>query len=308
MDRDRLGRNPPAYGPVVVHEEAVEDAVAGRLLDPDVHQAAQLGGIDRQVAGLLRDEDVTAQHGRVVDHVADALAAEFDVGRGLDFLTPESVEGRKAGVLESGDVGPLVQLERRGDGFADDSAGLAEGQAQEDILVRDTLGGILRAGGLLLGSLAAGRGRCGRIGDDFDARALRRDLLAAHGRIGQRQLEGSGPARRQHVGVRGLGIAAALAVHDAHGGGRAARRPPDQLEVIAGTPLEIGRGAVALDDEAEAELLADRHEVGGLHPDGCLGEGGEAAEKQQQDGHPSSVHTTNSSLFVWTSTGRPSPG
>ena len=65
---------------------------------------------------------------------------EFDLAGRLHFLAPEPVEGRELGVLETGDVHALVELERGGDRLADHHVALAQGQAEEHVVRRHGAG------------------------------------------------------------------------------------------------------------------------------------------------------------------------
>ena len=111
MDLIRFRSNTLADGAVVFLEETVEDTVRTAGRSPDIDQAYQFGGIDGDVAGLLRDQNVAAQDGSVVDHVVVALALEVDGGRRKDFLAPETIECRELRILETRDVDALVELE-----------------------------------------------------------------------------------------------------------------------------------------------------------------------------------------------------
>ena len=126
MDLIRFRSNTLADGAVVFLEETVENAVRPAGRSPDIDQAHQFGGIDGDVAGLLRDQHVAAQDGGVVDHVVVALALEVDGGRRKDFLAPETIECRELRILETRDVDALVELERSGDGLAHHDIGATE--------------------------------------------------------------------------------------------------------------------------------------------------------------------------------------
>ena len=264
-DGDRGRRHPLADGRIPVFEETVENAAAaaGRL---HIDQADDLGGVDLQGARFLRDQHPAAQQGRIIDLVAERLAAELHILGRIGLLTPETVEGRELGVLESDDVGPLVELERRRDRFADHNVAAAQGQAHEDVFRGDLPRGLRL--GLRLGLRRRGLPGTARapVRHDLDPEGARTDLAALDLRGRGRELEGTGLFRQQDVGIGRRGGLGDLAVDHAHARGRALLRPPYELEIIRWRPFE-GRRGVPFDDEGDVEALVHPDDIVYFHLD-----------------------------------------
>ena len=280
------GGDPLAYGLVVVLEEGIEDAAGRRTRGEDIDQAHQFGSVNPDLSGALGHEVPAAEHGGVVDLVADVLPAELDVGRRLDFLAPEPVEIRELGILEARDVDPLVELEGSRERLAHHHVALAERQAQEQVVRGDRpgLGGALATLTALasLATLALALGGS-PVAHHLDGRAGRTQFFAPDRRLGGGELEAAGILREQDIGIGGLRRAGALAVHDADRGGRALLRAPDQLEIIPDLPLEIARRMVAANDEGHVELLVHADEIGRLDLDGGLAVGGQGKPQGREE-------------------------
>ena len=138
-DRRRLDLFP--YGPVLILEETVEDAVGNAVPHPDIDQTDKFGRFYCHRAGLLRYESVSPEHCRVVDLVIKALTLEFDIGRRICFLAPEAIERRESGILEAGNIHSLVQLESGRDRLAYHNLAAVYGEFKEYVVVRNRSGG-----------------------------------------------------------------------------------------------------------------------------------------------------------------------
>ena len=127
-----------AHPAVAAVEEFVE--YAGRTgLGPHVHEADQFGRVYLQVSRLLRDEGETSDQRGVVDLVVNGFPAELNVGRSLCLLAPESVEHREAGILETGDIHPLVELKCCCNRLTHNDIPLTEGKFEEQVLISDVI-------------------------------------------------------------------------------------------------------------------------------------------------------------------------
>ena len=251
----RFGDQPLAYALVVILEELVEDAARGRPVHADVDHADHLHRIYDQVARLLGDEVPAVDERDVVYLAAHILAVEVQIGRSLEILAPESVEIRIFDVLETDEVHPLVELQRGGDGLAENHVGLAQVEGEVDVIRRYRPG---RRSGTLLPGILTG---AAVVGHHLHLRRAGTYLLSADRGMGCRKRELSRLHRLQDIGVRGLRGAGLAAVGVRIGAHRPLLRSPYELEVPACRPAEVGRRR-ALYHESHVELLLQAHQIG----------------------------------------------
>ena len=135
IDRIRLRHHPLAYGPLVL-EETVEYACPSCRRDTDIHDAHEFRRVNGDCSRLLRNQHIFPQDRGVVDIPVHILPLEFDICGSLHLLAPETVESGETGILESGDVHPLVQFQRSLYRLSHNHISPVEGKTHEKVIIR----------------------------------------------------------------------------------------------------------------------------------------------------------------------------
>ena len=263
---DLEGRRADAFAQgLILVEEIVENGERAAARGADPHLAHHLGRIDRQRAALLGNQHPLAQQGRIVDGAVHVLPLELQVVDRDGLLAPESVESREFDVFKTRDVGAGVDLEGGGNGFALDHPGLAQRQAQEDVLVGDGA----RDGGIVLLYVAllplrvllplvpraGGAGVVLAAGDDLDLEGRRGHGLLPDGGGSRRNREGPRVLGLQDVGDGFLMGGRAFPVDDVGARHRTFLRAPDHVEIVGAGPFEIAQLVVGRKDDPERLVL-----------------------------------------------------
>ena len=132
MDSRRGSRNSLPDSGIPIVEEVVEYAPRARA-GTDADKAYEFGRIDPEVSCLLGYDYIAADDGSVVDLVIVGFPLELDVRRGGSLLAPEPVERGETGVLEAGDVDPLVELKSCRKRLSDNGFAAAEIESHEQV-------------------------------------------------------------------------------------------------------------------------------------------------------------------------------
>ena len=134
VDGGGRGADTFSHRPVLV-EKLVENTYASARHRPYIDQTYQFGRLYRQCSRLLGYQYVFSQKSGIVYPVIHALSVELDIGRSLYLLIPESVERRETGILETGDIHPLIQFQGSDYGLAHHDIPFVERQLQEKVVI-----------------------------------------------------------------------------------------------------------------------------------------------------------------------------
>ena len=289
-DGQRVGRHPLAYRLIVILEEIVEDAPRGLPPSPDIDQTDEFRRTYPYLPRLLRDERPAAEHGGIIYLVVEIFPAELDVRRRLQLLAPEAVEIRESGILEAGDVHPLIELESGRDRLPHHQRALAEGKPEEQVLRRDAPRSRSSAARRRGGRRGRAASRRRTVRNDFKLRHIRAVFLAFDSNLRGLQPEMPRPLGHKDIGIGGLGSLRARAVDYRHRGRAPLLRPPHYLEIIPRAPFEVRRGVLSRNHERHVELLVDPDKIRGLHLHRRLGRGNQRQRRRDDYGKQFSAH------------------